>query len=47
MTSFFRTILYEDMTEPGSQQEERIALTDTQGRCVLYGKLGNGETPDV
>ena len=47
MTSSFRTILDEDMTEPVSQQEERVTLTDTQWRCLLYGTLAKGETPDV
>ena len=35
------------MTGPGSQKEERFALRDRQGSCVLYGYLGKGETPDV
>lgn len=35
------------MTEPVSQQEERVTLTDTQWRCLLYGTLAKGETPDV
>ena len=47
MTSSCSTILEENMTGPGSQKEERFALRDRQGSCVLYGYLGKGETPDV